>query len=121
MEADGHMPVWSGQRIERTHARGRDTYCTPFKVWVVEQAMQPGISVSALGAEQSGQCQSVAALDATARPSRRSPERRALAVAGDRRCAAGADSIRSGHGQPDGADRVGRRTRGCGSWRATPT
>ena len=48
MEACGHMPVWSGQRFERTNARGRHTYCAPFKAWIVEKAMQPGVSVAGL-------------------------------------------------------------------------
>ena len=48
MEACGHIPVWSGQRVERTNARGRHTYCAPFKAWIVEKAMQPGMSVAGL-------------------------------------------------------------------------
>lgn len=48
MEACGHIPVWSGERVQRTNARGRHTYCTPFKTWIVEQAMQPGMSLAGL-------------------------------------------------------------------------
>jgi len=48
MEDCGHIPVWSGQRVERTNARGRHTYCVPFKAWIVEQAMQPGTSMAGL-------------------------------------------------------------------------
>jgi len=48
MEACGHIPVWSGQRVERTNNRGRHTYCAPFKAWIVEKAMQPGMSVAGL-------------------------------------------------------------------------
>jgi transposase-like protein len=48
MEACGHMPIWSGQRVERTNNRGRHTYCVPFKAWIVEKAMQPGTSVAGL-------------------------------------------------------------------------
>jgi len=48
MEACGHTPVWSGQRVERTNNRGRHTYCMPFKAWIVEKAMQPGVSVAGL-------------------------------------------------------------------------
>jgi transposase len=42
------MPVWSGQRVERTNARGRHKYCAPFKAWIVEQAMRPGVSMAGL-------------------------------------------------------------------------
>jgi transposase-like protein len=48
MENCGHIPVWTGQRVERTNARGRHTYCAAFKTWVVEQAMQPGMSMAGL-------------------------------------------------------------------------
>ena len=48
MEGCGHIPVWSGQRVERTNNRGRHTYCAPFKAWIVEKAMQPGVSVAGL-------------------------------------------------------------------------
>ena len=48
MEACGHIPVWSGQRVQRTNNRGRHTYCAPFKAWIVEKAMQPGVSVAGL-------------------------------------------------------------------------
>jgi transposase len=48
MEDCGHSAVWTGQRVERTNVRGRHTYCTPFKTWIVEQAMQPGMSMAGL-------------------------------------------------------------------------
>jgi len=48
MEDCGHIPVWTGQRVERTNARGRHAYCAAFKTWVVEQAMQPGMSMAGL-------------------------------------------------------------------------
>ena len=48
MEACGHIPVWSGQRVQRTNNRGRHTYCAPFKAWIVEKAMQLGVSVAGL-------------------------------------------------------------------------
>lgn len=48
MEACGHTPIWNGQRVERTNARGRHTYVPAFKRWIVEQAKLPGMSVSGL-------------------------------------------------------------------------
>ena len=48
MEACGHTPVWDGQRVERTNARGRHTYVPAFKRWIVEQAQRPGMSVAGL-------------------------------------------------------------------------
>jgi transposase-like protein len=48
MEGCGHIPVWTEQRVERTNARGRHRYCAPFKTWIVEQALQPGMSVAGL-------------------------------------------------------------------------
>jgi transposase-like protein len=48
MEDCGHIPVWSGQRVERTNARGRHRYCVPFKAWIVEKALQPGMSTAGL-------------------------------------------------------------------------
>jgi transposase-like protein len=48
MEDCGHNPMWTGQRVERTNARGRHAYCAAFKTWIVEQAMQPGMSMAGL-------------------------------------------------------------------------
>lgn len=48
MEDCGHIPVWTGPRVERTNVRGRHSYCAPFKTWIVEQAMQPGMSMAGL-------------------------------------------------------------------------
>lgn len=48
MDACGHTPIFSGQRVERTNARGRHNYVPEFKRWIVEQARLPGMSVSGL-------------------------------------------------------------------------
>jgi transposase-like protein len=48
MEDCGHIPVWAGERVERTNARGRHSYCPPFKAWMVEQALKPGMSTAGL-------------------------------------------------------------------------
>jgi transposase-like protein len=48
MEGSGHIPVWSEQRVERTNARGRHTYCASFKAWIVGQALRPGMSLAGL-------------------------------------------------------------------------
>jgi transposase-like protein len=48
MEDCGHIPVWTGQRVERTNARGRHAYCAAFKAWIVEQATQPSMSMAGL-------------------------------------------------------------------------
>ena len=48
MQACGHNPVWSAQRVVRTNARGRHKYSTSFKSWIVEQAMLPGVSLAGL-------------------------------------------------------------------------
>jgi transposase len=48
MEACGHTAVWSGQRVERTNARGRHNYVPEFKRWIVEQSMVPGMSLAGL-------------------------------------------------------------------------
>lgn len=48
MQACGHTPIWSGQRTLRTNARGRHTYLPEFKRWIVEQALQPGMSLAGL-------------------------------------------------------------------------
>ena len=48
MNECGHIPEWSGQRVERTNARGRHRYCVPFKAWMVEQALKPGMSMAGL-------------------------------------------------------------------------
>jgi transposase-like protein len=40
--------VWSEQRVERTNARGRHTYCASFKAWIVGQALRPGMSLAGL-------------------------------------------------------------------------
>ena len=48
MQACGHTPIWSGQRVVRTNARGRHTYLADFKHWIVEQARQPGMSLAGL-------------------------------------------------------------------------
>ena len=48
MEDCGHIPVFAGQRVERTNARGRHRYCEPFKTWIVELAVRPGMSMAGL-------------------------------------------------------------------------
>lgn len=48
MEACGHTPVWTQQRVLRTNARGRHIYCERFKAWLVEHALTPGMSVAGL-------------------------------------------------------------------------
>ena len=48
MEDSGHIPVFAGQRVARTNARGRHRYCEPFKTWLVEQALKPGMSTAGL-------------------------------------------------------------------------
>ena len=48
MEDRGHIPVLTGPRVERTNVRGRQSYCAPFKTWIVEQAMLPGMSMAGL-------------------------------------------------------------------------
>lgn len=48
MEDSGHIPVWGGQRVERTNVRGRHSYCAAFKAWLIEQAMRPGMSMAGL-------------------------------------------------------------------------
>ena len=48
MEPCGHTPVWDGERVERTNARGRHTYVLAFKRWIVEKAQRPGMSVAGL-------------------------------------------------------------------------
>lgn len=48
MQACGHTPIWSGERVKRTNARGRHTYLPAFKRWIVEQAALPGMSLAGL-------------------------------------------------------------------------
>lgn len=48
MKNSVHIPVWEGQRVERTNARGRNVYCQPFKAWMVEQALKPDMSTAGL-------------------------------------------------------------------------
>jgi len=48
MEACGHTPIWSGERVERTNARGRHTYVPAFKRWIIDQAKLPGMSLAGL-------------------------------------------------------------------------
>lgn len=44
----GRTPVWEGERVEWTNARGRHTYVPAFKRWIVEHAQRPGLSVAGL-------------------------------------------------------------------------
>ena len=48
MDDSGHTPVWTGQRVKRTNARGRHRYLPAFKAWIVEQALVPGTSLAGL-------------------------------------------------------------------------
>ena len=48
MDDCGRIPAWTGERVERTNVRGRHSYCEPFKAWIVEQAMRPGMSMAGL-------------------------------------------------------------------------
>jgi transposase-like protein len=48
MQDSGHIPVWPGQSVARTNRRGRRVFCEPFKTWIVEQAMLPGMSTAGL-------------------------------------------------------------------------
>ena len=48
MQDSGHIPIWPGERIESTNARGRHRYHAAFKAWIVEQARQPGMSLAGL-------------------------------------------------------------------------
>ena len=48
MQACGHTPIWSGERVLKTNARGRHTYLPEFKHWIVAQALQPGMSLAGL-------------------------------------------------------------------------
>ena len=48
MQDSGHNTEWSGERVEGVKANGRRIFSTAFKVWLVAQAKQPGVSVAAL-------------------------------------------------------------------------
>jgi transposase-like protein len=48
MQACAHTPIWSGERLLRTNARGRHTCLLEFKRRMVEQARQPGMSLAGL-------------------------------------------------------------------------
>jgi transposase len=48
MQDSGRNSEWHGERVERIKANGKRTFSTAFKVWLVAQASQPGVSVSAL-------------------------------------------------------------------------
>ena len=48
MDDCGHIPAWTGERVQRTNVRGCHCYCEDFKAWIVEQAMRPGMSMAGL-------------------------------------------------------------------------
>lgn len=48
MDGSGHIPVWQGPSVARTNARGRRFFSDEFKVWIVQQAALPGVSVAGL-------------------------------------------------------------------------
>lgn len=54
--------MWSGARVERTNARGRHSYCAPSKTWIIEQAMEPRMSMA--GVAMRSQVQHLALRDA---------------------------------------------------------
>lgn len=48
MHDSGHTSEWNGERVERVKANGKRVFSTAFKMWLVEQAVRPGVSVAAL-------------------------------------------------------------------------
>ena len=48
MQTSGHTPQWQGPMVERVLSNGKRFYFSDFKAWLVEQARQPGASVSGL-------------------------------------------------------------------------
>jgi transposase len=45
----GHTPDWTGPIVERVMSNGKRIFALAFRRWLVEQARQPGASVSGLG------------------------------------------------------------------------
>jgi len=48
MQSSGHTPVWPEQAVVRHNGRGRRMFSPAFKAWIIEQALQPGMSVASL-------------------------------------------------------------------------
>jgi transposase-like protein len=48
MQGSGHTPIWPEQAIVRHNGRGRRIFSQAFKAWIIEQALQPGMSVASL-------------------------------------------------------------------------
>lgn len=48
MQSNGHTPIWPGQAVVRHNGRGRRMFSQAFKAWIIEQALQPGMSVASL-------------------------------------------------------------------------
>lgn len=48
MQSSGHTPIWPEQSVVRYNGRGRRIFCQAFKAWIIEQALQPGVSVASL-------------------------------------------------------------------------
>jgi len=48
MKDCGHNPEWPGASVERVMRNGKRIFTTAFKVWLVEQASKPGVSVAGL-------------------------------------------------------------------------
>lgn len=48
MQDSGHNSEWRGERVEAVKANGKRVFVTAFKVWLVAQASQPGVSVAAV-------------------------------------------------------------------------
>ena len=48
MQDSGHSPEWPGASVERKMRNGKRVFSMAFKVWLVEQASKPGVSVAGL-------------------------------------------------------------------------
>lgn len=48
MQGSGHTPIWPEQAVVRHNGRGRRIFSQAFKAWIIEQALQPGMSVASL-------------------------------------------------------------------------
>lgn len=46
MDDCARMLAWTGERVERTNARGRHGYCESFKDWNVKQARRLSMSMT---------------------------------------------------------------------------
>lgn len=48
MRSSGHTPIWPEEAVIRHNGRGRRIFSPAFKAWIIEQALQPGVSVASL-------------------------------------------------------------------------